>query len=84
MSKVAKKSYQKMQPMTAKEKQLRDAEAAAVYKFMRKAPIEASPASNEPVKTLKIKDTIKTSMKAATLLQKTWRKTNSSAASATT
>ena len=33
VSKMAKKSYQKMQPMTAKEKQLRAAEAAGVAQF---------------------------------------------------
>ena len=48
---MAKKSYmyQNKSPMSAKEKQLRDAEAAAVRKFMRKAPNEGGRGADEVV-----------------------------------
>ena len=71
---MAKKSYmyQNKSPMSAKEKQLRDAEAAAVRKFMRKAPKEDA-APTKSLKSVRIKDVMKEQIKAATLLQSIWR-----------
>ena len=73
VSKMAKKSYQKMQPMTAaKEKQLRAAEAAGVAQFYINASIPKHTGGRGP-RTVKIKDAQDTAIMAATLLQKMWR-----------
>ena len=72
VSKMAKKSYQKMQPMSAKEKQLRAAEAAGVAQFLMNASIPKHTGGRGP-RTVKIKDAQDTAIMAATLLQKMWR-----------
>ena len=54
VSKMAKKSYQKMQPMTAKEKQLRAAEVAGVAQFFINASIPKHTGGRGP-RTVKIK-----------------------------
>ena len=74
VSKMAKKSYQKMQPMTAKEKQLRTAEAAGVAQFLMNASIPKHTGGGIGPRTVKIKNTRETAVMAATLLQKMWRK----------
>ena len=72
VSKMAKKSYQKMQPMSAKEKQLRAAEAAGVAQFLMNASIPKHTGGRGP-RTVKIKDARDTAVMAVTLLQKMWR-----------
>ena len=57
VSKMAKKSYQKMQPMTATEKQLRAAEAAGVAQFLMNASIPKHTGGRGP-RTVKIKDAL--------------------------
>ena len=72
---MAKQAYQKKQPMTDTEKRRRDAEAAAVQRFLRN-PTEnrcMAAKTRSTVKTITIKDAEKNAMKAATLLQSAWR-----------
>ena len=67
------RGYQKTPRMTAEEKKQRDAEAAAVWRFLDKVPNVQLKASQAMPRFMKIKETIDGRQAAAMYIQQVWR-----------